>query len=453
GTLEQLREFAGRVLARRLDRSRPLWEMYLVEGLEDDRFALVGKSHLCLVDGIDAVDLGQVLLDTSPAPAVEVGTAEPWRPLPEPPGLELVVGALWESARDPHRAVDNARGVVTEALGTAIAVGEAVGGVGALLSQLAGDALRGGRPPADSPVAGEVSEQRRLATVRLPLADLKAAREENRHTVNDVVLAVITGALRAWLLTRGESITSSSTLTALVPMSVTEDEALPTSLGSRVAPHLQTLPIGEPNALMRLHHVAYGTQAHKDSGRAVDARALSDLAGFAPSTLHALGVRVAAEVMRRPHDLVITNVPGPQLPLYAAGARLTDSYPVLPLAPGHLMAIGVTSYDGEVFVGLTADRDAVRDLDVLAACLHDALEELLDAGGRGRQPTRAASPAAKRAAARKAAARQEAAARTGQRRAAVRRIASGANSLGAARLRAARGAGKPAERPARGSTR
>lgn len=448
GTMEQLRQFAGRVLARRLDRARPLWEMYLVEGLEGDRFALIGKSHLSLVDGIDTVDLGQVLCEAAPGPASrgQAAPAQSWRPLPEPSDLELVVGAVWESGRDPVRAVDNTRGALTGALGTAITIGEAVGGVGGVLGQLANDVLRGGRPPADSPLAGTVSEQRRAATVRLPLPELKAVRAEHAHTIHDVVLAVLTGALRAWLLTRGESVTSARSLTALVPMSVTEDEELPTSLGSSVAPHLQTLPIGEPNPLMRLHQVASGTQAHKDTGRAVAAESLSDLAGFAPATLHALGVRTAAEAMRRPHDLVITNVPGPQIPLYAAGSRLTESYPVLPLAAGHQLAIGVTSYNGEVFVGLTADRDGVRDLDVLASCVSSAVEELRDAGGRGRQPTRPASAAAKRAAAKRAALRQEAPARTGQRRAAGRRIASSAQPGAALWRTAARRAGATAPR-------
>ena len=239
------------------------------------------------------------------------------------------------------------------------------------------------------------------------------------------------------MLTRGESITAGSSLTALVPMSVTEEEGEPTSLGSQVAPHLQSLPIGEPNALMRLHQVAYATQAHKDTGRAVGARSLSDIAGFAPTTLHALGVRVSAEVMRKPHDILITNVPGPQLPLYAAGSELVASYPVLPLSAGHLLTIGVTSYNGDVFFGLTADRYAIRDVEVLAQCLRDALEELLDTTVRAdgvRQPTRKASPAARRAAAKKAAARHDAARKaTAQKRAAVRTLVNRATSRAATR--------------------
>jgi diacylglycerol O-acyltransferase len=437
GTLAQLQELVGRVMARRLDTSRPLWEMYLVEGLEDDRLALLAKSHLCLVDGIDTVEIGQVLLDTSARPHAIPGTGTAdvaWHPMPEPSSLELLAGALLESVQDPAMAIENVRGALTSALGVAVAVGEAVGGIGAALGELASDALGGRRPSSDSPLAGLVSEQRRFATIAAPLTDLRAVRQEHQHTINDVVLAMITGGLRSWLLTRGESIRSGSSLTALVPMSVTEDDGEPTSLGSQVAPHLQRLPIGEPNSLMRLHQVAYDTQAHKDSGRAVGARSLADIAGFAPTTLHALGVRTSTEVVRKQHDLVITNVPGPQVPLFAAGAQLVASYPVLPLSAGHLLAIGVTSYDGEVYFGLTADRDAMSDLDVLAQCLLDALDELRDTTIRAttvRQPTRKAPAAARRAAAKKAAARQEAARQAAaQKRAAVRNLVSRAAELG-----------------------
>jgi diacylglycerol O-acyltransferase len=436
GTLAQLRELVGRVMARRLDISRPLWEMYLVEGLEDDRFALLAKSHLCLVDGIDTVEIGQVLLDTTARPHALPGTGtddDSWHPASEPSSLELVAKALWDSVHDPAMAIDNLRGVLTSALGVAVAVGEAVGGIGGALGELASDALRGRRPSADSPLTGLVSEQRRFTTISASLTDLKAVRQVHDHTINDVVLAMISGGLRSWLLTRGESISSGSSLTALVPMSVTEDDGEPTSLGSQVAPHLQRLPIGEPNPLMRLHQVAYDTQAHKDSGRAVGARSLADIAGFAPTTLHTLGVRTSTDVVRKQHDLMITNVPGPQVPLFAAGARLVASYPVLPLSAGHLLAIGVTSYDGEVFFGLTADRDAISDLDVLAQCLLDALDELLDTTVRAanvRQPTRKAPAAARRAAAKKAAARQEAARQAAaQKRAAVRNLVSRAAEL------------------------
>ncbi len=419
GTPDQLRELVGQVMARRLDRSRPLWEVHVVEGLEGGRVAVVEKAHLALVDGDDTVDLAQVLLDADPEASEVGGAPVEWHPALEPGSTDLVVGALWESAQDPVRAVDNLRGLVTGALGVALAVGEVVGGtLGTGLGELAGDALRGGRPPAGSPLAGTVSSSRRFATLRVPLADLQAVHVAHDHTVNDVVLAAVAGGLRSWLLTRDGLGRTRRTLRALVPMSVLEDEAGTSSLGVQVAPHLQDLPVGESSPLMRLHQVAYGSKAHRDSGRGVDAQTLTDIAGFAPATLHVLGVRSAAEAVRRPYDVLITNVPGPQLPLYAVGARMTETFPVVPLAAGHLLAIGVTSYDGGVFFGLTADRDAIADLDVLVQCLDDAVGELLDTTeqARRRQPTRPASAAARRAATSKAVARAEAARRRAEAR-------------------------------------
>ncbi|HEY0239825.1 MAG TPA: wax ester/triacylglycerol synthase family O-acyltransferase [Friedmanniella sp.] len=412
GTDDQLRELVGQLLARRLDRSRPLWEVHVVSGLDGDRVAVVEKAHLALVDGGDTVDLAQVLLDADPEASEVGGAPAEWHPALEPGPTDLVVGALWESAQDPVRAADNLRGIVTEALGIALAVGGVVAGtLGAGFGDLAGDVLRSGRPPAGSPLAGVVSRSRRFATLRVPLADLLAVRTAHAHTVNDVLLAMITGGLRSWLLTRGDLGRARRTLRALVPMSVEEDEAGTSSVGVRVVAHVHDLPVGEPNALVRLHQVAYSTQAHRDSGRAVDARTLTEIAGFAPATLHVLGVRAATETVRRPHDVLITNVPGPQLPLYAGGARLVETFPVVPLGAGHLLAIGVTSYDGGVYLGLTADREAIDDLDVLVQCLDDALGELLDTTDQTarRPPTRPASPAARRAAASKAAARAEAA--------------------------------------------
>ena len=196
GTHDQLREFIGRILARRLDRSRPLWEVYLVEGLAENQFALVTKSHLALVDGIDTVDLGQVLLDTDPNASGAVGGVEAtaWQPLPEPSPVDLLIGALWESAQDPVRAVENLRGALTGALG-----GRRHRRGRRRRERRAGRA--GGRRvegprPVGSPLAGLVSEQRRFATVQMSLADLRAVRATHQQTINDVVLAVISGGIR-----------------------------------------------------------------------------------------------------------------------------------------------------------------------------------------------------------------------------------------------------------------
>jgi len=374
GTPQQLQEFVGRVMSRRLDRSRPLWELYLVEGLADNRCALLAKTHLALVDGVDTVDLVQVLLEEEAnAP---VGTPPPWSPAPEPSPVEVLLAAAYSGVQDPTRILGAAQRGITTVLGAAVAVGEATGGVGAALGDLASAALVGTAPASASPFLGAASEQRRYAGVHASLPELRSVRDRLGHTINDVVLAVIAGGLRAWLQTRGERVDS---VQALVPMSVVDDADEPSSLGCRVEPHLVTLPVGEPAPVMRVHQIAINTQAHKDTGKAVDARTLSELAGFAPATLHALGVRAGHETVRRRHDLVITNVPGPQQPVHLGSVPLVSSQPVIPLAPGHLLAIGVTSYHGGLTFGLAGDRDAVDDLDVLAGCLSEAVEELVDA--------------------------------------------------------------------------
>jgi diacylglycerol O-acyltransferase len=238
-----------------------------------------------------------------------------------------------------------------------------------------------------------LSQQRRFLTVRTDLDEYRKIRRFHGASVNDVVLATVTGALRAWLMTRAESLRSSRHLRAMVPMGVRDTDLEPTSLGSQVAGTVIDLPIGEPSPVVRLHQVSYAMKVHKDTGRAVSALRLIGVGGFAPTTFHALGARVAADAVHRGFSLVVTNVPGPQFPLYAAGARMTESYPVQPLLPGHALAIGVTSYDGGVHFGVTADRDAVPDVEVIGQCLTEALAELSETTSesrvrapRGRRP-------------------------------------------------------------------
>jgi diacylglycerol O-acyltransferase / wax synthase len=172
-----------------------------------------------------------------------------------------------------------------------------------------------------------------------------------------------------------------------VPVSVSDRDLETTSLGSPIIAYFVDLPVGEPSPVVRLHQVSYAFKAHKETGRGVAANRLAGIAGFAPSTFHAIGARVAADEARRGFQLSVTNVPGPQSPLFAAGARMLETYPVHPLLPGHALAIGVTSYDGHVYYGITADRDQVPDADVLGQCVPEALAALLDTiGGRARAP-------------------------------------------------------------------
>jgi diacylglycerol O-acyltransferase len=374
GSMEQLRDLVARIMSRRLDRNRPLWEMYLVEGLEGGRFAIMSKSHQILVDGISTVDLGQVMLDVDPEPHDTVH--DDWRPAGEPGSPALVAEALTETMLHPRLALSAVRGNVAGLIRSTGAVGEkVVGAVNAL-------ANRGVTP--ESPINVELSEQRRFVTVKTRLDDYRKVREVHGGTVNDVILAAITGAMRSWLMTRAESLRGGRALRAMVPMSVIDSDLEPTSLGSQVTGHLLSLPVGETSPVVRLHQVSYSLKAHKDTGLAVAADRLADVAGFAPTTFHALGSRVAAGQPRRAFNLVITNVPGPQFPLFAAGAKMIESYPVQPLLPGHALAIGVTSYNGGVYFGLNADRDAIWDLDVLGQCIQESLEELVESASENR---------------------------------------------------------------------
>ncbi len=375
GSMDQLRDLTGRIMSRQLDRHRPLWEMYFIEGLEDGRFAILSKSHQILVDGVATIDLGQVILDVEPRPGEPVHVE--WRPRHPPSPAALVAGAVRDSARDPRLALSTARE-------NAAGVARTVGAFRGRLGQVAG-ALSNRRSAPESPLHAELSEQRRVVTVRTSLEDYRRVRRFHGGTVNDVILATVTGAMRNWLLTRAESVHGSRSLRAMVPMGVIDSDLEPTSLGTQVAGHLLNLPIGESSPVVRLHQVSYALKAHKETGRAVAADRLAGVAGFAPTTFHALGSRVAAAEARRGFHLVVTNVPGPQFPLYADGAQMTESYPVQPLTAGRALSIGVTSYDGGVYWGLTGDRDALPDLDVLGQCISEALEELVDSVSPSRQ--------------------------------------------------------------------
>jgi diacylglycerol O-acyltransferase len=374
GSMEQLRELVARIMSRRLDRNRPLWEVYLVEGLEHGRFAVLSKSHQILVDGTSTVDIGQVLLDVDPRPREVVH--DHWRPEREPSPPALLVDALREQACHPTALRETVRGNTD-------AVRRATGSFGRSALSAAGALTSRGRAP-ETPIHAHLSEQRRFVTVRTDLQDYRKVRRVHGGTVNDVVMATIAGAMRSWFMTRAESVHGSRSLRAFVPMSVIDSDLEPTSLGSQVTGYLVNLPIGESSPVVRLHQVSYAFKAHKDTGMAVGASRLTDVAGFAPTTFHALGSRLAATQVRRGFDLVVTNVPGPQFPLYAAGAQMLESYPVQPLLPGHALAIGVTSYDGGVYFGINADRDALPDVDVLGQCVEEALAELVDSASETR---------------------------------------------------------------------
>lgn len=387
GTARQLDEFVARVTARQLDLDRPLWECYIVEGLQPDpdtgqqRCALITKTHPCLVDGIDAVELCQVLLDdivdADDDDDDEIDDSswgsedEPFEPLPEPRMVDLVFDAVREGLSGPGPALAVGRRSLSSAVTTALAAGEAFV-AGGSMGGWAGTALRGNRGPLGTPFGGVPSEQRRFARTVLQLDDLRELRGAS-YTINDVILTVIAGGLRAWLAAQD---VRARELLALVPMSVVDTDGEPSALGSHVSPHLISLPLFEPNPLMRMRQISHGTRAHTDTGRAVSAHSIRDIAGFAPMTLHTLAVRASHELVLRPHHLLVTNAPGPQHGIALDGVTMTASHPVLPVEPGRLLSIGVTSYDGKMFVGVNADRDQVRDPELLVSCIDEAVGEL-----------------------------------------------------------------------------
>jgi WS/DGAT/MGAT family acyltransferase len=279
-----------------------------------------------------------------------------------------VVQALDEYVRRPSSLVDSVRGAVTDVRSTA-----------GRLSSVAGGLVRTARsavlPAPNSPLNAPLGRQRRVAVAMAELDDVKMIRKAHGGSVNDVLLTVVTGALREWLLSRGVPVVAATTVRALVPVSLQDTDHEP---GNRVSSLLVDLPVGEPNPRVRLTRLGYAMRGIAQHGQSVGADSLIALTGFAPPTLHALGARAARGLSRRLFNLVVTNVPGPQVPLYAAGGEMLEVFPVVPLARGQGLSIGMTSYNGRVFFGLNADLDSVGDVHVLADQIEQEVAALVE---------------------------------------------------------------------------
>ncbi|SFB61943.1 acyltransferase, WS/DGAT/MGAT [Amycolatopsis marina] len=371
GTDAQLFDLVARLMSRPLDKDRPLWEAYFVEGLTGDRIALVTKSHQAMVDGVGTIELGQLILDTTPQDCEPC--EDTWAPRRQPSRGQLLLDAFSETVQRPGELVENVRSAAQDAVATAEKVVGTVGGVASALRTVA-------RPAPAGPLNVRVSGGRVFAVVRTSLEDYRRVRAQHGGTVNDAVLTAITGGLRQWLLSRGASLDGDSTIRALVPLAVRDVEAGEFSsasfIGNQVDSYLVDLPVGEPSPVLRLQHIGHAMAEHLDSGRSVTARALLRVGGFAPATLHSLGARAAGSFSGRIFNLLITNSPGPQHPLYAGPAKMTEMFPIIPLVRNQALAIGVTSYHGNVYFGLNGDRKAVSDVDLLAGMIEESLEEL-----------------------------------------------------------------------------
>jgi diacylglycerol O-acyltransferase / wax synthase len=361
GGAEPLKKLAARIFAQRLDRDRPLWELWLVEGLAGDRFAVISKTHHCMLDGVSGADLATVLLGVDPD---DVAPAEPapWTPRPAPAAASLVARSVAGQVTHPLQLVRGAFQPSSPARRVLLELG-------AGLKPLLGLSRLGRAPP--SSLNRPIGPHRRWEMVSLDLAEVKAVRAGLGGTVNDVLLAVVAGALRQLFEERDEP--PPAEIRALIPVSVRGNDS-PGALGNRVTALFCALPVGEPDAWKRLRAVAGEMKSLKESGQAVGALAWTHLGDFAPPALLAQVARFQSTF--RYMNLVVTNIPGPQQPIYLLGRKMLEWYPLVPLAQGQTLGIAIQSYDGRIGIGLLGDAEALRDLPVLAKAIPAALAEL-----------------------------------------------------------------------------
>lgn len=381
GSEEQLRALAARIHSQRLDRAKPLWELWLVQGLENNRFALISKTHHALVDGVSGVDLMTVLFDLSPVPQLAPHEGEPWAAQPEPGGVALAARGIKGLLKLPFGLAHGAFGAATHPGSSLDAVREALEGIGEV-------AWAGLNPAPDTPLNVPIGPHRRLGFVRNDLEDFKTVKNALGGTVNDVVLTVVAGGLRTWLRNRGVR-TEGLELRALVPVSVRgKDEH--GQLGNRIVVMRGPLPVYVEDAVARLRVVRHAMEDLKSSKQAVGADAIVAMETLAPPTILAQASRL--QFSTRLFNLLVTNVPGPQFPLYVLGRELEDLFPVAFLPENQSLAVAVMSYNGRMDFGLLGDYDNLTDIEEFEQALRDSLAELVEAAGgkpRGRRGGRA----------------------------------------------------------------
>jgi WS/DGAT/MGAT family acyltransferase len=380
GTDDQLRRTAARIFAQHLDRTKPLWEIWMVEGLRDNRWALLSKVHHCMVDGVSATDLMTVMFDDSPA------APDNWDPEPEPNNVELVVRTITHRAFVPSEQLRSLRAAFRAPRASLALAGDVMRGMASASSLV--------RPLGSSSLVGSVGPHRTWSWAHVRLTDVKTVRSSFGGTVNDVVLTIVAGGLRDLLESRDERV-EDRTIRALVPVSVRR----PGEKGvynNRVSAMFAELPVGLTDPVERLGAVRLQMDGLKKSKQAVAGDVLTSLTGFAPAMLLALGARIAARSPSLGVQTGVTNVPGPQEPLYTLARRLLESFPYVPVIGTVRTSIAIFSYDGGLYIGVTGDYDSSNDIDVLTAGIEHSMDELLKLAeppvaapkrSRGRSPT------------------------------------------------------------------
>ncbi len=386
GTEEQLFQLTSRIVSQQLDRSKPLWESWLIEGLEDDRFALIFKTHHALVDGVSGVDLATVLLDLAPTPTPPATDLEPWQPKSEPSPVELVLAGVRGAIGTTAELVQKAVNAATRPATSLQIVRDAAEGLGEIV-------WAGLNPAPETPLNVDIGPHRRYAVVRQQLEDYKEVKDALGGTVNDVVLTVVSGSLATWLRSRGIR-TEGLEMRALVPVSVRTAGERGT-LGNRLTAMRGPLPVYIRDPVARLRFVKQAMDGLKESKQAVGAATLAAVNNLAPPTILAQASRL--NFSTRLFNLIVTNIPGPQLPLYVLGRELHDLLPIAFLPEHHALAIAIMSYNGRIEYGLLADYDALPDIDLIAEGIDASLQELLTAArakpARAQRSTAAPAPA------------------------------------------------------------
>jgi len=370
GSEDQLLRLTGRIFSQQLDRARPLWELWIVEGLEDGGFALISKSHHAMIDGISGVDIAQVMFDLAPVPADIPHPDAAWQPAPEPSAAQVVAAGAVGLLRSGLRGALSAATAARDPAAALHAAREAAEGLGEIV-------WAGLNPAPSTPLNVEIGPHRRYRVVRADLEEFKRVKKVFGGTVNDVVLAVVSGALREWLRSRGVR-TEGLELRALVPVSIrgSEDRG---ALGNRIAAMRGPLPVYIDDPVERLRAVRATMDGLKESKQAVGAEVLANVQNFAPPTVLAQASRL--NFSTRLFNLIVTNVPGPQFPLYMRGRELLDVFPIAFLPKDHALAIAIMSYNGGMNFGLLGDYDAMDDIDVVADGIETSLAELLERAG------------------------------------------------------------------------
>ena len=381
GSEDQLRRMAARVFSQQLDRSKPLWELWLVQGLTRNRFALLTKTHHAVVDGVSGVDIATVLFDLNPVPEPPPSD-DAWAPQPEPSSATLLAKGVEDVARAPVRAVRRLEHAVQHPESAVKQVRDAVEAVSEVGWNFA-------NPAPKVPLNVEIGSHRRFAWVRSDLDRFKRVKDALGGTVNDVVLAVVAGALREWLRGRGIR-TEGLELRAQVPVSIRASDEHG-QLGNRLAVMRAPLPVYIADPIRRLESLSQAMKGLKQSKQALGAEVISRFNDFAPPTLLAQAARI--NFSTRLFNLTVTNVPGPQVPLYVLGRELEDIFPIGFLPPNQALFVAIMSYNGGINFGLLADYDSMDDVQVVGEGIERSIAELVEAADAAEQPAAERAPA------------------------------------------------------------